>query len=482
MKIRSMIFFIAMMCAASNVKAQRGGDTFNPLPQRTVETDREALRLMRNDKLDLVLPIAMRRNNVDMWIHVSRGGDPLAHYFGSFSGYLIFTDLGGKIERAIFGGSPGTVEKIDVEGSWHLRRAFGNYNYNNTDPKQGFSIPEIYEEITEYVAKHDPQTIAVNFSDWLKEADGISYSSYLKLEKILGPKYSQRIESAENLITDFVVRRTSREVAAQTEVLALARQRVLQNIAKIIPGMTTIGDIGGRLYYSAGTKPQETEKDFPPSVRWISGDRDYVLRPGDFFVGGGGSSPRGSYMGFGVDTKIHVYILREGETKAPDFIQRVFDKAIAGQWLMKQGMKVGMTAKESLDAMVKLMEDAGYHYTPFIDSHEYLLDGTQDGDEDYRMIQRELAGKGTDYAGFSIDNHNFGILGSLGPSIGTFRTDSWHLEIQENNLFAFEYMIHMNIDERPGYPLAINISNPQIITNLGVEFIQPLNEEIVLIR
>ena len=308
---------------------------------------------MRNDKLDLVLPIAMHRNNVDMWIHVSRGGDPLAPYFGSFSGYLIFTDLGGKIERAIFGGSPGTVEKIDVEGSWHLRRAFGNYNYNNTDPKQGFSIPEIYEEITEYVAKHDPQTIAVNFSDWLKEADGISYSSYLKLEKILGPKYSQRIESAENLITDFVVRRTSREVAAQTEVLALARQRVLQNIAKIIPGMTTIGDIGGRLYYSAGTKPQETEKDFPPSVRWISGDRDYVLRPGDFFVGGGGSSPRGSYMGFGVDTKIHVYILREGETKAPDFIQRVFDKAIAGQWLMKEGMKVGMTAKESLDAMVK---------------------------------------------------------------------------------------------------------------------------------
>lgn len=187
-------------------------------------------------------------------------------------------------------------------------------------------------------------------------------------------------------------------------------------------------------------------------------------------------------MNFDVDTKIHCYILREGETKVPDFIQRVFDKAIAGQWIMKDGMKVGMTAKESLDAMVKRMEDAGYHYTPFIDSHEYLLDGTRDGDEDYRMIQKALAKKGTNYAGFSIDNHNFGILGSLGPSMGTFRTDSWHLTIQENNLFAFEYMVHMNIAERPGYPLAINISNPQVITSLGVEFIQPLNEEIVLIH
>ena len=479
---RIMVILISLMFTVPDSVAQRGGDTFNPLPQRIVETGREAFRLMRNDKLDLVLPGAMRDNNVDMWIHVSRGGDPLAPYFWSFSGYLIFTDLGDRIERAILGGSPGAVEKIDVEGSWHLRRAFCNYNYNNTDPNQGFSVPEVYDEIADFVAERDPQTIAVNFSEWLRDADGISYSSYLKLERILGPKYSQRIVSAENVITDFAVRRTSREVAAQVEVLALARQRALQNISKIVPGATTIGDIGGRLYYSAGTNPQEHEKDFPPSVRWISANPDYVLQPGDFFVGGGGGGPSGSYMGFGVDTKIHVYILREGETKAPGFIQKVFDKAIAGQWLMKEGMKVGMTSGESLDAMIKLMEDAGYIYTPFIDSHESLLDGSSDGDEDYRMIQKELAGKGTDVAGFSIDNHSFCILRPLGPSMAPFRRGRDHLVIRENNLFAFEYMVHMNIAERPGYPLAINISNPQIITNKGVEFIQPLNEEIVLIK
>ncbi len=485
MRARVYVFLIAVMFTAPDAIAQRGGDTFNPLPQRTVETDREALRLMRNDKLDLVLPGAMRDNNVDMWIHVTRGQDRMAPYFWSFSGYLIFADLGNRIERAIFGGSPGAVEKIDIQGSWHLRRAFGNYNYNNTDSNQGFSVPEIYEEITDFVAERDPHTIAVNFSDWLPAADGISYSSYLKLERILGPKYSQRIVSAENVITDFVVRRTSREVAAQTEELALARQRGLQNISKIVPGVTTIGDIGGRLYYSAGTKPEETVKDFPPDVRWFMDNPDYVLQRGDFFVGSDiYPDELGSYMDFDIDTKIHTYILRQGETKAPDFIQKVFDKAIAGQWLMKEGMKVGMTAKESLDAMVKLMEEAGYHFTPFIDSHGYLLDGTQAGDEDYRIVQRALAGKGTDYAGFSIDNHAFGNfeMGEIGPSMRPFRTDTHHLKIQDNNLFAFEYMVHMNIAERPGWPLCINISNPQIITNKGVEFIQPLNEKIILIH
>jgi len=482
MRARVFVFLISVMFTAPDAIAQRGGDTFNPLPQRTVATDREALRLMRNDKLDLVLPGAMRDNNVDMWIHVSRGGDRMTPYFGSFSGYLIFTDLGNRIERTIFGGSPGAVEKIDIQGSWHLRRAFGNYNYNNTDSNQGFSIPEIYEEITDFVAERDPETIAVNFSDWLPAADGISYSSFLKLEGILGPKYSQRIVSAERVITDFVVRRTSREVAAQTEVLALARQRALQNIAEIVPGVTTVREAGARMYYSASSKPEDTVQDFPPDVRYFIPNPDYVLQRGDFFVGGGGGGSRGSYMDFEVDTKIHCYILREGETKAPEFIQKVFDKAIAGQWLMKEGMKVGMTAGESMDAMVKLMEEAGYHYTPFIDSHGYLIDGTQAGDEDYRIVQRALAGKGTDYAGFSIDNHAIGNMGEIGPTMRPFRTDTHHLIIQDNNIFAFEYMVHMNIAERPGWPLCINISNPQIITTKGVEFIQPLNENIVLIK
>ncbi len=352
----------------------------------------------------------------------------------------------------------------------NVARAFSGYNYNNTDPSQGFSIPEVYEEITDFVAERDPQTIAVNFSKLLPEADGISYTQYLQLEEILGPQYSRRIVSAENLIIDFVVRRTSREVAAQTEVLALARQRSKQKLSEVIPGVTTIADINARVYYSAVHTPDKTVSISTPDVRWFIHNPDYVLQRGDLFVGGEGG-PGGNYMGFDVDTKIHAYILREGETKVPDFLQEVYDLAIAGQWIMRDGMKVGMTSGESLAAMVELMEEAGYIYTPFID----------DGIEDYKIIQKALAN--TDKPGFSIDNHGFGIVGQgdIGAPMAPFRKDKDHLVIQENNLFAYEYMVHKNIDERPGYPLAFNISNPQVITSKGVEFIQPPNEEILLI-
>ena len=107
-----------------------------------------------------------------MWIHVTRGRDPMAMQFGKTSGYLIFTDLGDRIERAVFGGSAGAVEQIDVWGSENVARAFAGYNYDNSDPRQGYSVPEVFNEITEFVAERDPQKIAVNYSDFLVVADG----------------------------------------------------------------------------------------------------------------------------------------------------------------------------------------------------------------------------------------------------------------------------------------------------------------------
>ncbi len=129
-----------------------------------------------------------------------------------------------------------------------------------------------------------------------------------------------------------------------------------------------------------------------------------------------------------------------------------------------------MTAGESLKAMIKAMEDAGYIHTSFTDNVA----------RDYQMVQRVLVT--TDKPGFFIDNHALDNTGEVGASMEPFRTDTHHLRIQNNHIFAFEYMIHMNIDERSGYPIAFSVLNAQIITGRGVENIQPPNEEITLIH
>ena len=92
------------------------------------------LRLIRNDKLDLILPSAMREHGIDMWIHVARAGDPdpLAYELGITDGYLIFTDVGDRIERAAFAGvfgGTGAIENIDVVASPELAQAITGYEY-----------------------------------------------------------------------------------------------------------------------------------------------------------------------------------------------------------------------------------------------------------------------------------------------------------------------------------------------------------------
>ena len=487
---RSTLALLAVVLTAPGAGAATVATT--QLPARTAATDAEVLRLIRNDKLELIVPGAMRDNGVDMWIHVNRQGSPdlMEQYFGSTYGYLVFTDLGDGIERAIFG-EAGAVENIDVRGSVDFARAVGAQGEGFRVPEEygeraGYGYvpypredPAVWDEFTEFVAARDPQKIAVNTSAWVVQADGMSHSDYLRLVQVLGPKYTERLVSSEKVVSDFLVRRTVREVAAQAEVLTLARQVALENLGRVEPGKTTIGDIGARVYYSAVNPPEKTVPISPPDVRWFIHNPDYVLQRGDFFTGG---AARIGYLGFGVDTKIHAYILREGETRPPEFIQKLFDLAIAGQRILRPHMRVGMTAGESLDAMVEAMEEAGYVYTPFINSREATPDGLNT--PDYLLVQTALGD--SDKIGFSIDNHSFGNAGmgngGIGPSMAGFRPDTHHLVIQENHLFAFEYMVHMNIAERPGYPLTINISNPQVITSRGVEFIQPPNEKIVLIH
>ena len=54
------------------------------------------------------------------------------------------------------------------------------------------------DEINDYITKRDPKTIAVNMSDWITVADGLSHTNYLNLINILGKKYSNRLRSEEH--------------------------------------------------------------------------------------------------------------------------------------------------------------------------------------------------------------------------------------------------------------------------------------------
>ena len=477
MIVRTILFFFTALLTLSA--------TAFPQIVQTARERAEILHLIRKEKLDLILPDAMRDNDVDMWIHVARGGDPdpMQAHFGSISGYAIFTDRGGdRIERALFGGG-GHPDFFDIYGARDIAMAIEGYNYRTQD----FAV---YNELREFVAERDPEVIAVNTSDWLSIADGISHSQWEKLVRILGSEYASRIISAENVITDFRVRRVQREVVAFANALEIHRQileRALSNEV-IEPGVTTLGEIGWwvreefaergmdfdnemgvsipRILYSHVSSPID-----PPDVRWWIHHDDYVIQRGDFLT----FDVSLQYLDyFSTDYKRNAYLLREGEETVPESIQYAYDQAIAARAIIREEIKIGKTAEKTLADIVAALEAADYIYTPFKDV----------GTEDYERIQEALINE--DRSRISIALHsqgnNGGSLITVGPSVAPFRLDRSHLIIQENNFFSFEYMVHTNLPERPRFPVSINIEGNHIVTSRGVEYLHPPNERILLIH
>ena len=67
MTVRAILFVLVALLTVPATAA--------PQIAQTARERAEILHLIRKEKLDLILPGAMRDNNIDMWIHVVRDGD-----------------------------------------------------------------------------------------------------------------------------------------------------------------------------------------------------------------------------------------------------------------------------------------------------------------------------------------------------------------------------------------------------------------------
>ena len=414
----------------------------------------ETMRLIRREKMDLILPGAMRDNNVDMWIHVvqSANKDPLALDLGGWFefrawdpiGYYIFTDRGGyRIERIILGGE-------DEEGL--------------------YDISGSGDQLLRLVEERDPRVIAVNMSTSLPIANGLSHTAYLSMTDALGEKYSKRIISAENVITDFRVRRVQSEIVAFANALEIQRQIMEAALLRIEPGITTPEEIG---WWAAD---QLLAQGIGPSYQAATlflpyrpnGATNGVYQPGAFISWDMGIG----YLNFGTDIKRNAYILRDGEKELPAGLKLAWARGMTAREILRKTFKVGRTAGESLEAIVAALEAADYVHTP-----------SDDRTSQYRDLVRAL---GDDRrSGFSIDFHATGNTSggdaTAGPSMAAWRSTTANIMVQPNYIFSLEFELNTWVPEW-NRRIGINFEDNAIVTNLGVEYLSPINENILIIR
>jgi Xaa-Pro aminopeptidase len=406
----------------------------------------ELQRQIRLDKFDQVLPRVMRAHAIDMWIVAVKENhqDPLWEDLGrgyvSGIGYYVFTDRGGdRIERAALGPDGYLLEE---SGAYDI---FGPAS-----------------QLAEFVKARDPKRIGVNMSDEIGPADGLSYTMHRHLVKTLGESYAARLVSAERLVSEFRSRRVASEIVAFGESAGLAVQlaeRALSNDV-ITPGKTTLEDVAWWLQDRLLERGLQSEFDMP-SV-YITGPDGIVavstaraIMPGDVIMIDWGVR----LMNFGSDVKRVAYVLKPGEVAPPKSIATAFEKALAVRAVLKQAIKPGLPANETMKHMDAALRAAGYGVIEF---------NKPGNDEKTDVVY-----------GF----HPVGNTGhDIGPSLTTWQPLQSTFELHPHHIFSFEYFAYTPLPEWGGKKLRIPIEDDAILMEEGIQFLHPANYRLLVIR
>ena len=346
MNYRDILVLVAAMFAVpfTNCQAQAVDDL--------VERNNQ----IRRDKFDVILPQAMRKNGIDMWIHVMREAipDPFgAQELGSTSGVFVFTDRGGdRIERAILGRRWGATQRQrEVSDYKDPVAELGAYDIIG-DPvrvQEPLSGPTTeyelrFEGLKEFIEARNPQRIAVNFKQDLGQwptyqriKDGISHTDYLLLAEELGNDYADRLVSSEYVMMDYILGKVPSEIELLKNLRRADIKRVEQEFAAIVPGASKTRGDGVTVFrrMSTGLSQRGRSRGWENSV--IQGG-DIVADP---------------------DLGMYAYVLRAGEAEPPPEIQKLWAEYLKIDRILAETIKAGLTPREIIQSYTRKFEDAG---------------------------------------------------------------------------------------------------------------------------
>ena len=419
-----------------------------PLDGQEARRRWERMCQIRAEKFDLVLPKAMADNDLEMWIVVMREGllDPMWEalgrgYVGDWA-YWVFTagDDDGRVERAVLGAGGYMLEQCGVYDH------FGSA-----------------ASLRAYVAERDPERIGVNIAESIGGADGLSHTSYLHLQEVLGAPYRDRLASAERFVSDFRATRTATEIAAFAEAGEISREiaeRAFSNEV-IRPGVTALEDVAWWMWDQLLERGLESSFDMP-SV-YITGpggieasSSDRIIQRGDLLMIDWGVG----FLDFYTDMKRVAYVLREGETEAPPGIQHAFDRAMAVRDVMKASIKPAPTAQAALDATWAAIEAAGFNRIEF------------------NQPTNDPAVTDVVIGPHSVGNWGHGF----GPSLAFFNPTRRTYELRPSTLISVELFAYTANPDWDNAKVRIPLEDDAVVTERGVEWLYPVTRRILLIR
>ncbi len=408
----------------------------------------EQMCQIRKDKLDLILPQAMRENGIDMWIVASREGhdDPNAALLGGGYvgdiGYYVFTDPGeGRIERAAMGVGGAAFDQCPL-----------------------YDVRKSPAELKAYVVQRNPRRIGINIASEIGTADGLSHSLHERLRETLGPDLSARLVSAEKLVSDFRSRHSATEIAVFARAGEYSRtiaERALSSEV-ITPGKTTTGDVAWWMMEQLHKEGLGNSFGIPSIYILGPGPRgpvsgDHVIQRGDLITMDWGVNFLTAYT----DMKRMAYVLKAGENAPPAGVQRAFDKALEIRRIILDVIKPGVTAGDALAA---------------VNSRVAQTPGLALGRYDDPVADPKVSD-------VVIGSHSVGDLGhGSGPSMADFNPLRMTYTLQPSNFLSIELFLYTPVPEWGTRKIKIPLEDNGVVTERGLEWAYPANSRILLVK
>lgn len=358
--LRRLIMLSVLASASAAPAFGQSGVPAEPLPKLPpVREQLETRERWLKTRLETMLLPMMRRHKVDMWIVTNEEfhPDPVVPYVAPpipYQGrrdFFIFSDRGGEQAERV------AVVRYPEE---RLRRFFEVVN--PPGPETAAALRKIVEE-------RKPKAIALNFGGVRGATGSLTYDAHKFLAEALGPEHSARFVPAAPLIVEYMDTRLPEELEhyrTAVRVTDILTRRAFSNEV-ITPGRTTVGDVrwwflqrvndlGLDVWFHPDIRVQRRSRETGKTQQFLSvADESVVLERGDVIHIDCGIN----YMGLSTDWQKMAYILRPGETDAPEGLRRAMANTNRLQDALFKHIRAGAYGHEVYDATMADMKREG---------------------------------------------------------------------------------------------------------------------------
>ena len=330
-----LILFTALLI--TNINAQ----DILPLKERAAFVNK-----LQKERLNKLLPQLMEKTDIDMWVLIAReyNEDPIIKTM------LPPTWLNARRTTIL-------VFSLDKKTKKFESVAIARYAFGDNIPSiwDKDKQPNQWEALKDYIVSKNPEKIGLNISSYESLADGLSKYHYDQLYNVLSPKFRKKITSAEDLAIAWIETRTDLEMTVFSQLVEISSSIIREAFSTkvITPGVTSTDDVVWWMREKVLSLGLDTwfhptvdvqRKDNSDLYAFDNKSKFDIILPGDLLHCDFGIS----YLTLNTDTQELAYVLKPGETDAPDFLIKAFKEGTRVQDIFTSNFKQGLTGNEIL--------------------------------------------------------------------------------------------------------------------------------------